>query len=143
MFNFKVQFIIVSILVSGFTGLRYLPPWSLQKYFHIFSRGFVVIAFSFSSLIHLNFLLFLLNMLEDEIHFPYTFIQLSQSYFLRFSFSYWHSFELHQNVTNIYVEVCLWNMYSFPLVYLTILKSVPYNFDHCSLMVNFEMKHWI
>ena len=105
------------------------------------SRSFIVIDFTFRSLIHLEFIFvygvrkcsnfILLHMVD----------QFSQNHFLkRLSSSLYIFASFVEDKVFICVQIYLWAFYFFPLAYISIFAPLPYCLDDCSFIVQSEVK---
>ena len=105
------------------------------------SRSFIVIDFTFRSLIHLEFIFvygvrkcsnfILLHMVD----------QFSQNHFLkRLSSSLYIFASFVEDKVFICVWIYLWAFYFVPLIYISVFLPVPYCLDDCGFVVEPEVR---
>lgn len=107
------------------------------------SKSFVVIALTFRSMIHLQ-LIFICSMRQGiQVHsfecsnpaVPVPFVERTHLSPLNCPGT------LNRNQQTINVRVYFWTLDSIPLVYTFVFMPVPLCFDHCRVVISFEIKY--
>ena len=114
--------------------MKSLPgPVSKMVFPRLSSRVFIVLSFTFKSLIHLE-LIFIYDVKKRS---SFNFLHMSsQHHLLNRVISPLLAFvRLAEDQMGVGLQYYFWVLYSVPLVYVSIIVSVPCCFGYCSLVV--------
>ena len=104
------------------------------------SKGFIVLHFMFRSMIHSE-LIFVKGVRSvSRFIFLHVDVQLLRLHWLKRIFSLFCLCSFVKGQLTVFMWVYLWVLYSVPLIYLSIISSVPHCLDYYSFIVLLEVR---